>query len=399
MTIKGYKPHEKQKIIHDSINNEHYKYYVLNIGRQFGKSKLGINQLLYWSINFKGSNIAWVTPIYKQGKKVFDEIKKSTQSSGLFSYDASELTIKGFGSTISFFSGERPDNIRGNTFDFLIIDEFAFTRENLWDEVLSATVLVKGKKVIFISTPKGKNHFYRLSLQHNYDDRYKYFHFTSHDSPFINHLDLEERKRSLPAHIFRQEYLAEFLDNGSGLFINIRDVISEPSKETKLFGGLDIGRADDYTVLTVVDDNNKMVYCERWRQDEWTRIIEKVAFKIKQYNCKTYVEVNNQGDVFYEMLKQKVGNLIHPFVTTSKTKPIMIEDLAVLFEQKDISILDLPWLVDELESFTYIYNPNTRNVQYSAPQGIHDDGVISLALAAQAKKHLGKVGQYATHFF
>lgn len=399
MTIKGYKPHEKQKIIHDSINNEHYKYYVLNIGRQFGKSKLGINQLLYWSINFKGSNIAWVTPIYKQGKKVFDEIKKSTQSSGLFSYDASELTIKGFGSTISFFSGERPDNIRGNTFDFLIIDEFAFTRENLWDEVLSATVLVKGKKVIFISTPKGKNHFYRLSLQHNYDDRYKYFHFTSYDSPFINHLDLEERKRSLPAHIFRQEYLAEFLDNGSGLFINIRDVISEPSKETKLFGGLDIGRADDYTVLTVVDDNNKMVYCERWRQDEWTRIIEKVAFKIKQYNCKTYVEVNNQGDVFYEMLKQKVGNLIHPFVTTSKTKPIMIEDLAVLFEQKDISILDLPWLVDELESFTYIYNPNTRNVQYSAPQGIHDDGVISLALAAQAKKHLGKVGQYATHFF
>jgi len=63
MTIKGYKPHEKQKIIHDSINNEHYKYYVLNIGRQFGKSKLGINQLLYWSINFKGSNIAWLTPI------------------------------------------------------------------------------------------------------------------------------------------------------------------------------------------------------------------------------------------------------------------------------------------------------------------------------------------------
>ena len=111
------------------------------------------------------------------------------------------------------------------------------------------------------------------------------------------------------------------------------------------------------------------------------------------------MEVNNQGDVFYEMLKQKVGNLIHPFVTTSKTKPIMIEDLAVLFEQKDISVLDLPWLIDELESFTYIYNPNTRNVQYSAPQGIHDDGVISLALAAQAKKHLGKVGQYATHFF
>ena len=53
----------------------------------------------------------------------------------------------------------------------------AFTRSQLWTEVLSATVLVKGKKIIFISTPKGKNHFYQLSLQPNYDNRYKYFHF------------------------------------------------------------------------------------------------------------------------------------------------------------------------------------------------------------------------------
>ena len=49
-TIKGYKPHEKQRLIHDSINNESFKYYCLNIGRQFGKSMLGINQMLYWAI-------------------------------------------------------------------------------------------------------------------------------------------------------------------------------------------------------------------------------------------------------------------------------------------------------------------------------------------------------------
>ena len=170
-TIKGYNPHDKQKLIHDSINNEPYKYYILNIGRQFGKSMLGINQLLYWAINDKGCNIGWVTPIYKQSKKVFDEIEKATSKSGLFEFNRSDLTIKGFGSQISFYSGERPDNIRGNTFDYLIIDEFAFTRDELWNEVLSATVLVKGKKVIFISTPKGKNHFYKMSLLANYDNR------------------------------------------------------------------------------------------------------------------------------------------------------------------------------------------------------------------------------------
>jgi len=387
-SVKGYKPHINQKVIHDSINNDPYKYYILNIGRQFGKTMLGINQMLYWVINNKGCNIAWVTPVYKQGKKVFAELEKATRLSGLFEFNQSELTVKGFGSTISFFSGERPDNIRGNTFDYLIIDETAFTREELWSEVLSATVLVKGKKVLFISTPKGKNHFYKLSLQPNYDNRYKYFHFTSYDTPFINELDLEERKRSLPSHIFKQEYLAEFLDNASGLFSNVRECIKEPTDSTKYHGGLDIGRADDYTVLTIINEHKQIVFIERWRQDEWTSIINKVAAKINEYNARVFVEVNNQGDVFYEMLKKLCGQKVYPFVTSSKSKPIMIEELAVCFEQKDISILDINWLIDELEAFTYIYNPNTRNVQYSAPTGVHDDSVISLALSIQAHKQL-----------
>lgn len=394
-TIKGYRPHDKQKDIHRSINNESYKYYVLNIGRQFGKTMLGINQMLYWAINDKGCNIAWVTPIYKQGKKVFDEFEKVTIKSGLFEYNRSDLTIQGFGSTINFFSGERPDNIRGNTFDYLIIDEMAFTRPELWSEVLSATVLVKGKKVIFISTPKGKNHFNQLALQHNYDNRYKYFHFTSYDNPMIDTADLDERKRNLPDHIFRQEYLAEFLDNASGLFKDVRKAVSNNFDSNEvLFGGLDIGRADDYTVLTIINRSQQMVYVERWRQDDWTNIINKVAEVINRFKAKTYVEVNNQGDVFYEMLKKHCDELIEPYVTSSKTKPIMIEDLALAFEQGNITILNEGWLIDELEAFTYIYDERTRGVKYSAPQGLHDDAVISLALAIQSRKNLLNSGHY-----
>ena len=386
-TIKGYTPHEKQKLIHYSINQEHYKYYILNIGRQFGKTMLGINQMLYWAINHKACNIAWVTPIYKQSKKVFDEMEKVTKSSGLFEYNRSDLTISGFNSQIQFFSGERPDNIRGNTFDYLIVDEMAFTRAELWSEVLSATVLVKGKKVIFISTPKGKNHFYQLSLQPNYDNRYKYFHYSSYDNPMIDAEDLEERKRSLPKHIFEQEYLAKFIDNASGLFKNVDSCVIKTAERTqKLFGGLDIGRADDYTVLTILNKNYQMVYVQRWRQQEWSKIIDEVATKIREYNAEIFVEVNNQGDVFFEMLQNKVYNNVQPYVTTTATKPIMIEDLAVHFENKDIGILNENWLVDELNAFTYIYNEKTRRVQYGAPQGIHDDGVMSLALAVQSIK-------------
>jgi hypothetical protein len=392
-TIKGYKPHVKQLEIHNAINHGSEKYFALNIGRQFGKTLLGINQLLYWAINDKGCKIAWVTPVYKQGKKVFAELERAVAKSGLFEFNKSDLLVTGFGSSIEFFSGERPDNIRGNTFDYMVIDEFAFTRGELWDEVLSATVMVKGKKVIFISTPKGKNHFHRVCMQPNYDDRYRYFHFTSYDNPMIHPKELEERKRSLPDHIYRQEYLAEFIDNASGLFKDVRQSIGQGERTSRTYGGLDIGRADDYTVLTILNEQGKMVHVERWRHDDWSRIIDKVADLIRKYNVITTVEVNNQGDVFYEMLHKMHPTKVVPFVTTSKSKPILIEDLALAFEQRTIGINDVGWLVDELESFTYIYNPNTRGVQYSAPVGMHDDGVMSLALAwhsIKANKHKGK---------
>ena len=393
-TVKGYKPHDKQREIHDAINHGHEKYYALNIGRQFGKTLLGINQLLWWAINDKGCRIAWITPVYKQGKKVFADLERAVAKSNLFTFNKSDLMVSGFGSTIEFFSGERPDNIRGNTFDYMVVDEMAFTRPELWDEVLSATVLVKGKKVIFISTPKGKNHFHKLCMQPNYDDRYAYFHFSSFDNPMIDPRELDERKRSLPDHVFRQEYLAEFIDNASGIFKNVHDCIGTGAKTPKMYAGLDIGRADDYTVLTIINQDGKMVEAHRWRHDEWSKIIEKVSQIIKKSNATTLVEVNNQGDVFYEMLQVTCKNLVHPFVTTSKTKPIIIEDLAVAFEQQSISIVNDQWLIDELDNFSYIYNPNTRNVSYSAPAGLHDDGVISTALAWHSRKEFTNRGRY-----
>lgn len=231
-------------------------------------------------------------------------------------------------------------------------------------------------------------------MQHNYDERYKYFQFTSFDNPMIDHKDLEERRRSLPDHVFKQEYLADFIDNASGLFKDVRDGIGDHQPKGKAYAGLDIGRADDYTVLTILNESGEMIYVNRWRHDDWHRIIDKVASIILQYKATTLIEVNNQGDVFHEMLRERCRNYIYPFTTTSKSKPPLIEDLAVAFEQHEIKIIGEQWLIDELENFTYIYNPTTRSVQYSAPVGLHDDGVISTALAWHSLKHYRVKGKY-----
>src|SRR6476661_5582493 len=140
-SVTLYTPHQKQQAIHNSINRESYKYYVLNIGRQWGKTMLAMNQIYYWAFNEKNVKVAWVSPIYKQAKKVFDEMVQAFVGTGLIESNASELIIKVNGSTIQFFSAERYDNIRGFTFDYLVCDEFAFMAEQAWTEVLRATVL------------------------------------------------------------------------------------------------------------------------------------------------------------------------------------------------------------------------------------------------------------------
>jgi hypothetical protein len=123
-------------------------------------------------------------------------------------------------------------------------------------------------------------------------------------------------------------------------------------------------------------------------------IVNKVAEQINKHRANTYIEVNNQGDVFFELLQAKCGNLVQPFKTTSQSKPIMVEELAVSFEAKELCIPQTEWLIDELEAFTYVYDNTTRRVKYGAPNGVHDDSVISLALYNQARKKLSLKGVY-----
>ena len=77
LSVVLYSPHQNQQMINESIANGHHKYYVLSIGRQFGKSLLAVNQVLYWFFNVPNCKIGWVSPIYKQSKKVFDDCFKA----------------------------------------------------------------------------------------------------------------------------------------------------------------------------------------------------------------------------------------------------------------------------------------------------------------------------------
>ena len=274
-------------------------------------------------------------------------------------------------------------------FDYLICDEFAFMDEQAWTEVLRATVLVKGKKVLLMSTPKGKNHFYRMWQLDGTNLKYKSFSMTSYDNPFIDTQEIEDARSTLPEHVFRQEYLAEFVDSGTELFTHLT-INNDAQKTTRLYAGIDLGRADDYTVLTILNESGQMIYCQRWRHDSWTNIVQKLCYALNEYQPVTFVEVNSVGDAIYEQIKSGYDKTIYPFVTTSKSKSDIIESLIVANQNKEFTIQQIDWLLKEFDVFTYQYSAQTRSVKYGAPNGFHDDGIMSCAIAYHGVKHKSK---------
>jgi hypothetical protein len=352
---------------------------------------LAMNQVYYWAFNQR-VQIAWVSPIYKQAEKVYDEMVKAFIATNLIKVNAQKLVIETTnGSTIQFFSAERYDNIRGFTFDYLVCDEFAFMAEQAWTEVLRATVLVKGKKVLLISTPKGKNHFYNLFNLDGVNPQYKSFKQTSYDGLAAKD-EIDGARSTLPENVFKQEYLAEFVENGAGVFMNLQ-VNEAPPQTPKYYAGIDLGRAEDYTVLTVLNDKANVVYCERWRQRTWQSIINEILPILHKYKCHTYIESNSVGDAIFEQIHTAYKN-VKPFYTSGQSKQEIIESLQVSIQNSEFTILNKDWLKKEFELFTYEYSKTTRSIKYSAPPGFHDDGVMSCAIAYHALKTLKNQGKY-----
>jgi len=403
--VQGFNPTEKQKLIIEACTDETTKYIVGCFGRQAGKSFTAQNLLLKWILEDNGSIGMWVSPVYSQSKKVFQELTTTIGDTGLTkSVNKSELTITFInGSVLYFRSGEREDTLRGYTLDYLVIDEAAYIKNEVWTTVLRPTVLVRGKKVLFISTPKGKNWFYEIAMRGMSDDypQYKTFHATSFDTPFITQEELQEAKLSLPDSIYRQEILAEFIDDGGEVFAGLTltaVMTSYTNKDDKerYYAGLDFGRQNDYTVLTILNSKGEMVDFYRERQKSWDIIISELLVLLKKWKPVLYAEVNSIGDVLFENLKKQYPS-IQPFVTNNESKQNLIEDLIMGMNEDKIKLPTKELNADlykELSVFTYEYSPRTRRVKYGAPNGFHDDCVISLALSYHSFKKKASYGTY-----
>lgn len=384
-TLKGIKLTDLQRSIYEACDlDSPYQYIVVSTGRQIGKTTLDIQVALNWTINNPNFKLGFFMPVFKQCKKVFTSFERGLKNVSFATFNKTDLMINfSNGSTIQFFTSEN-DNCRGFTFDAIIVDEACFVKDEIFTAAILPTVAVAlsaGRgKVLLTSTPKSKNWFYEYFLREA--DNVISFKATSEDGGLINSTVLEQIKATTPEFIYRNEYLAEFLEAGEGVF-KYTDCIYD-GKPTTLEGcvaGIDFGMENDYTALVIINRAGEVVHNERWRGEDWVLIIDKIVARLKQFKVnQAYAETNGIGNMPAQTLKKKY-NPTRMWTTTNKSKVDAINKLSADFTQGLIKVPNDKALLSELDTYTLEYTPSTGKVTYNARQGFNDDYVMALAIA------------------
>jgi len=401
MQIKLYKPTEPQVDFHRLAHDDSPFISCLVAGRQTGKTFYMQNDAVMRALNNPKHRMFWVSPIQDQANKVMKDIE------GMFSshqdlwtkiikrYDrkANEMYFYN-GSFIKFRSADSGDNLRGATLDYIYLDEAAYMKLDFINEVLLPMVTRTGGKVTAASTFNGPNWFYDWYKEGQQEENWEQI-----KSIKRTYLDLDDDnvaktvlgiKKSMTKAQFDQEFLCKPV-SANALFSNVEDAVVDKldTRCERTYIGMDIGVAQDYTVLTAMSDDYRVVDIDRFNYKEEGMDYEEFKARIKSFYLKhdrnlaaAYFEVNNNDLLFDDLTDDDRLYKLIPFTTSAQSKPEIIRNLIKLFEDKVIKIPKNTDLIKELYDFKSKRNAITGNLQFSNTDGKHDDMVMSLAICA-----------------
>ena len=386
MEVIGFTPRPSQR----EILSARDRFLIVNAGRRFGKTMLGLNWLLQGACQ-EGGTGCWTAPIFAQSKMAFRSLvsaaNRGTAAPAFRDISQTELRIALVNNSVLHFrSADNPDSLRGEGYKRVVQDEAARQSRDTFEEVLRPTLSDTHGRLLALSTPKGKNHFFEMHSRgvDPLHPEYKSWTFPTSDNPKVPTEDIEQARMSLPVDVFEQEYLAKFLENQAGVFRNVAARIgakpSAPVPGRTYVAGLDLARTTDFTVLSILDaETAAQVYLDRFNTLDWAIQKARIAAAVSQYNARVLVDATGVGDPIFEDLF-RAGLDVAPYKFDAFSKKRLIEALMLGFDERRITLLDDPTQKNELESFEYEIG-SSGMVRYSAPDGYHDDTVIALALA------------------
>lgn len=378
-------PHPAQKEVHISPA----RFKVLSAGRRFGKTRLGVMECLDAAVN--GGIAWWVAPSYQVSKVGWNPLVRMAKRLPGVEVRSGDMEVRlPNGGIVAVRSADSKSGLRGEGLNYLVMDEAAYIRESAWTEELRPALSDKLGKALFISTPVGRNWFWNIYRRGEMGEPgWASFTFPTSANPKISPAEIEDAKRDLPELVFRQEYLAEFVDMEGSVFRRIQEAavslaLDAPEQGRQYIAGVDVASAVDYTVCSVLDvQARQMVYLDRFNRCDYNVLEDRLAALCDRWKLTGMtVETNSIGQPVIDRLYAR-GLPVQPFTTTSSTKQAIITALQSAFEHGEIKIINDPVLIGELLSYESKRSPS-GSFSYSAPDGMHDDCVMSLAMAWHA---------------
>jgi len=376
------------------------RFRIVAAGRRFGKTRMARAELFEAAFSMPGGKSWFVAPTDTDAEELgFEPFRETVPGhlvadGGISKSPPRSVTLTN-GHRVSFRSAQ--SQTRGRGLDFVALDEASEHESDVWNADLRPSLLNTGGRALIIGTPKGKNWFHSEHLKGDDPDepRYASFAGTSYDNPHIPDEEIDAERRTTPERVFRQEYLAEFIDDEGTVFpdpetvarpYRIADVDGTPPYAT----GIDLARTQNYLAACTLDADGMLVGFMRRRGGSWAAAGEAMERYLSSYPGVAYLDASRDNKVIEDLTRAVApGVAVEPFSFTAAKKAEIVENLAARLEIDDVILPDpdlagnddVAALFAELRAFGY-ETTAAGNIRYGAPEGHHDDTVDALALAA-----------------
>ena len=373
------------------------RFQVVAAGRRTGKSRYAAWKLIVKGLEAKRGQIFYVAPTQGQARDIMWQALLEVGHPVISSSHVNNLQIKLVnGITIALKGADRPETMRGVSLYYLVMDEYADMKPEVWEQILRPALADLKGEALFIGTPMGRNHFYDL---HQYasisnDEDWQGYHFTSYDNPLLDSAEIEAAKKSMSAFSFRQEFMASFEAAGGELFKEEYVKFSEEEPEdgnyyiaVDLAGFADVEKATtktkrlDQTSIAVVKANT-----EGW----WVANIIHGRWGVKKTARKIFEAVRDYQPAAVGIEKGALKNAVYPYLNDLMKKNQRFFRVEELTHGNKRKVDRIVWaLQGRFEHGNLVLNKGEWNTEFldelfQFPNKlVHDDLIDSLAYIDQ----------------
>ena len=364
------------------VFNDEARFKVVAAGRRCGKSRLAAWTLIIKALQTAKVTVFYVAPTQGQARDIMWGLLADLAHPVITNKHVNnmEITLVN-GSRICLKGGDRPDTMRGVSLEYLVIDEYADVKQQVFEEILRPALADRKGDCLFIGTPKGRNHFYDLYIyaDSEEDDSFKAWHFTSYDNETLDPDEINLAKKSMSSFAFRQEFMSSFEALGSEIF---KEEWVQFSDDTPEIG-------DYYIAVDLAGFEDPSSRSKKNKRLDSTAI--------------SVVKVNEQGwhveDVIYgrwtlEKTAQKIFNAVDRYRPISVGIERGIAKQAVMSPLSDMMRRNSRYF--RIEELTHGNQKKTDRIVW-ALQGRFENGLVTLGKGEWNAEFLDQLFQFPNH--